>query len=171
MKEFFEYTLKTPIKISKNGEYVDASDVAVYAPRPRDKYKVLKLEADLNNAFLSVLPKLDALGELGKKKQGKKKQGDDDGEDGEGDKKGVKDDKKDDKVGMGSSIIQFADADIVGSIMYNLEQIFLSGTEDKPTITIDGVQMKKTHFDNGLDSADLKALAGGYADHFLSLGF
>ena len=41
MKEFFEYTLKTPIKISKDGEYVDASDVIVYAPRPRDKYKVL----------------------------------------------------------------------------------------------------------------------------------
>ena len=160
MKEFFEYTLKTPIKISKNGEYVDASDVVVYAPRPRDKYKVLKLEADLNNAFLSVLPKLDAM----------KKLGDDDEENGEGDKKGVKDDKKDDKVGIGGSIIQFADADIVGSIMYNLEQIFLSGTEDKPTITIDGVQMKKTHFDNGLDLPDLKALAGGYADHFLSLG-
>lgn len=160
MKEFFEYTLKTPIKISKDGEYVDASDVCVYAPRPRDKYKVLKLEADLNNAFLSVLPKLNAM----------KKLGDDDEEDGEGDKKGVKDDKKDDKVGIGGSIIQFADADIVGSIMYNLEQIFLSGTEDKPTITIDGVQMKKTHFDNGLDLPDLKALAGGYADHFLSLG-
>jgi hypothetical protein len=160
MKEFFEYTLKTPIKISKDGEYVDASDVIVYAPRPRDKYKVLKLEADLNNAFLSVLPKADALG----KKKKKKKQGDDDGEGAEGDK-------KDDKVGMGSLIIKFADADIVGSIMYNLEQIFLSGTEDKPTITINGVQMKKTHFDNGLDLPDLKALAGGYADHFLSLGF
>jgi len=160
MKEYFEYTLKTPIKISKDGEYVDASDVVVYAPRPRDKYKVLKLEADLNNAFLSVLPKADALG----KKKKKKKQGDDDGEGAEGDK-------KDDKVGMGSLIIKFADADIVGSIMYNLEQIFLSGTEDKPTITINGVQMKKTHFDNGLDLPDLKALAGGYADHFLSLGF
>ena len=167
MKEFFEYTLKTPIKISKNGEYVDASDVVVYAPRPRDKYKVLKLEADLNNACLSVLPKLDAmLGDL----DAMKKPCDDDEEDGEGDKKGVKDDKKDDKVSIGGSIIQFADADIVGSIMYNLEQIFLSGTEDKPTITIDGVQMKKTHFDNGLDLPDLKALAGGYADHFLSLG-
>ena len=140
MKEFFEYTLKTPIKISKDGEYVDASDVIVYAPRPRDKYKVLKLEADLNNAFLSVLPKADALG----KKKKKKKQGDDDGEGAEGDK-------KDDKVGMGSLIIKFADADIVGSIMYNLEQIFLSGTEDKPTITINGVQMKKTHFDNAAD--------------------
>ena len=160
MKEFFEYTLKTPIKISKDGEYVDASDVIVYAPRPRDKYKVLKLEADLNNAFLSVLPKADALG----KKKKKKKQGDDDGEGAEGDK-------KDDKVGMGSLIIKFADADIVGSIMYNLEQIFLSGTEDKPTITINGVQMKKTHFDDGLHLSDLKALAGGYADHFLSLGF
>jgi len=160
MKEYFEYTLKTPIKISKDGEYVDASDVIVYAPRPRDKYKVSKLEADLNNAFLSVLPKADALG----KKKKKKKQGDDDGEGAEGDK-------KDDKVGMGSLIIKFADADIVGSIMYNLEQIFLSGTEDKPTITINGVQMKKTHFDNGLDLPDLKALAGGYADHFLSLGF
>ena len=118
------------------------------------------MEADLNNAFLSVLPKADALG----KKKKKKKQGDDDGEGAEGDK-------KDDKVGMGSLIIKFADADIVGSIMYNLEQIFLSGTEDKPTITINGVQMKKTHFDNGLDLPDLKALAGGYADHFLSLGF
>lgn len=159
MKEYFEYTLKTPIKISKDGEYVDASDVVVYAPRPRDKYKVLKLEADLNNAFLSVLPKLDALDALGKKK---KKQGNDNG-------KGSEDDKKDDEVGMGSLIIKFADADIVVSIMYNLEQIFLAGTEDKPTITIDGVQMKKTHFDNGLDLPDLKALAGGYADHFLSL--
>lgn len=155
MKEFFEYTLKTPIKISKNGEYIDASDVVVYAPRPRDKYKVLKLEADLNNAFLSVLPKVDAL----------KKLGDDD----EGDKKGAKDDKKDDEVSTGDLIIRFADADIVGSIMYNLEQILLSGTEDKPTITIDGVQMKKTHFDDGLHLSDLKALAGGYADHFLSL--
>ena len=162
MKEYFEYTLKTPIKISKDGEYVDASDVVVYAPRPRDKYKVLKLEADLNNAFLSVLPKLDALDALGKKK---KKQGNDNG-------KGSEDDKKDDEVGMGSLIIKFADADIVVSIMYNLEQIFLAGTEDKPTITIDGVQMKKTHFgDDGLDLYDLKALAGGYADHFLSLGF
>ena len=160
MKEFFEYTLKTPIKISKNGEYVDASDVCVYAPRPRDKYKVLKLEADLNNAFLSVLPKADALG----KKKKKKKQGDDDGEGAEGDK-------KDDKVGIGGLIIQFADADTVGSIMYNLEQIFIAGTQDKPTITIGGVQMQKTHFDDGLHSADLKALAGGYADHFLSLGF
>jgi|DEB0MinimDraft_6_1074348.scaffolds.fasta_scaffold108121_2 hypothetical protein len=159
MKEYFEYTLKTPIKISKDGEYVDASDVVVYAPRPRDKYKVLKLEADLNNAFLSVLPKLDALDALGKKK---KKQGNDNG-------KGSEDDKKDDEVGMGSLIIKFADADIVVSIMYNLEQIFLAGTEDKPTITIDGIQMKKTHFDDGLDSLDLKALAGGYADHFLSL--
>ena len=159
MKEYFEYTLKTPIKISKDGEYVDASDVVVYAPRPRDKYKVLKLEADLNNAFLSVLPKLDALDALGKKK---KKQGNDNG-------KGSEDDKKDDEVGMGSLIIKFADADIVVSIVYNLEQIFLAGTEDKPTITIDGIQMKKTHFDDGLDSLDLKALAGGYADHFLSL--
>ena len=122
---------------------------------------MLKLEADLNNAFLSVLPKADALDALGKKK---KKQGNDNG-------KGSEDDKKDDEVGMGSLIIKFADADIVVSIMYNLEQIFLSGTEDKPTITIDGVQMKKTHFDDGLDSLDLKALAGGYADHFLSLGF
>jgi hypothetical protein len=154
MKEFFEYTLKTPIKISKNGEYVDASDVVVYAPRPRDKYKVLKLEADLNNAFLSVLPKADSM----------KKGGDDN-------RKDDKDDKKDDKIGIGGLIIQFADADTVGSIMYNLEQIFIAGTQDKPTITIGGVQMQKTHFDDGLHSADLKALAGGYADHFLSLGF
>ena len=156
MKEFFEYTLKTPIKISKNGEYVDASDVVVYAPRPRDKYKVLKLEADLNNAFLGVLPKVEVLLEMEKKKNKNL---------GEGDK-------KDDEVGIGKLIIQFADADILVSIMYNLEQIFLAGTEDKPTITIDGVQMKKTHFgDDGLHLADLKALAGGYADHFLSLGF
>lgn len=151
MKEFFEYTLKTPIKISKDGEYVDASDVCVYAPRPRDKYKVLKLEADLNNAFLSVFPKINTMIDgVGKQSDAKSN--------------------TDDQVGIGSLIIQFADADIVVSIMYNLEQIFLSGTEDKPTITIDGVQMKKTHFDNGLDSPDLKALAGGYADHFLSLG-
>jgi len=150
MKEFFEYTLKTPIKISKNGEYVDASDVVVYAPRPRDKYKVLKLEADLNNAFLSVFPKINTMIDgVGKQSDAKSN--------------------TDDQVGIGSLIIQFADADIVVSIMYNLEQIFLSGTEDKPTITIDGVQMKKTHFDNGLDLPDLKALAGGYADHFLSL--
>jgi hypothetical protein len=150
MKEFFEYTLKTPIKISKNGEYVDASDVCVYAPRPRDKYKVLKLEADLNNAFLSVFPKINTMIDgVGKQSDAKSN--------------------TDDQVGIGSLIIQFADADIVVSIMYNLEQIFLSGTEDKPTITIDGVQMKKTHFDNGLDLPDLKALAGGYADHFLSL--
>ena len=151
MKEFFEYILKTPIKISKNGEYVDASDVCVYAPRPRDKYKVLKLEADLNNAFLSVFPKINTMIDgVGKQSDAKSN--------------------TDDQVGIGSLIIQFADADIVVSIMYNLEQIFLSGTEDKPTITIDGVQMKKTHFDNGLDLPDLKALAGGYADHFLSLG-
>ena len=150
MKEFFEYTLKTSIKISKNGEYVDASDVVVYAPRPRDKYKVLKLEADLNNAFLSVFPKINTMIDgVGKQSDAKSN--------------------TDDQVGIGSLIIQFADADIVVSIMYNLEQIFLSGTEDKPTITIDGVQMKKTHFDNGLDLPDLKALAGGYADHFLSL--
>lgn len=150
MKEFFEYTLKTPIKISKDGEYVDASDVCVYAPRPRDKYKVLKLEADLNNAFLSVFPKINTMIDgVGKQSDAKSN--------------------TDDQVGIGSLIIQFADADIVVSIMYNLEQIFLSGTEDKPTITIDGVQMKKTHFDNGLDLPDLKALAGGYADHFLSL--
>jgi len=150
MKEFFEYTLKTPIKISKNGEYVDASDVCVYAPRPRDKYKVLKLEADLNNAFLSVFPKINTMIDgVGKQSDAKSN--------------------TDDQVGIGSLIIQFADADIVVSIMYNLEQIFLSGTEDKPTITIDGIQMKKTHFDDGLDSLDLKALAGGYADHFLSL--
>ena len=161
MKEFFEYTLETPIKISKNGEYVNASDVVVYAPRPRDKYKVLKLEADLNNAFLSVLPKIGMLSEM----EEKKKKGCD------GNEKDDEGDKKDDKVGMGSLIIKFADADIVVSIMYNLEQIFLSGTEDKPTITIDGVQMKKTHFgDDGLHLSDLKALAGGYADHFLSLG-
>lgn len=150
MKEFFEYTLKTPIKISKDGEYVDASDVVVYAPRPRDKYKVLKLEADLNNAFLSVLPKINTM------------------IDGMGKKSDVKSN-TDDQVGIGSLIIQFADGDAVGSIMYNLEQIFLAGTEDKPTITINGVQMKKTHFDDGLHLSDLKALAGGYADHFLSL--
>jgi len=35
MKEFFEYTLKTPIKISKNGEYVDASDV-VFMPHDHE---------------------------------------------------------------------------------------------------------------------------------------
>ena len=152
MKEYFEYTLKTPIKISKNGEYIEASDVIVYAPRPRDKYKVLKLEADLNNAFLGVFPKINTM------------------IDGVGQQSDVKSN-TDDQVGVGSLIIQFADGDAVGSIMYNLEQIFLSGTEDKPTITINGVQMKKTHFDNGLDLPDLKALAGGYADHFLSLGF
>jgi len=151
MKEFFEYTLKTPIKISKNGEYVDASDVVVYAPRPRDKYKLLKLEADLNNAFLGVLPKIDAMIN-GMEKQGGSKSN------------------SDDQIGIGGLIIQFADSDAIGSIMYNLEQIFLAGTEDKPTITIGGVQMKKTHFDDGLDMVDLKALAGGYADHFLSLG-
>ena len=150
MKEFFEYTLKTPIKISKNGEYVDASDVVVYAPRPRDKYKLLKLEADLNNAFLGVLPKIDAMIN-GMEKQGGSKSN------------------SDDQIGIGGLIIQFADSDAIGSIMYNLEQIFLAGTEDKPTITIGGVQMKKTHFDDGLDMVDLKALAGGYADHFLSL--
>ena len=153
MKEFFEYTLKTPIKISKDGEYVNASDVVVYAPRPRDKYKVLKLEADLNNAFLGVFPKINTMID-GVRKQSDAKSN------------------TDDQVGIGSLIIQFADADIAVSIMYNLEQIFLAGTEDKPTITIDGVQMKKTHFgDDGLDLYDLKALAGGYADHFLSLGF
>ena len=151
MKEFFEYTLKTPIKISKDGEYVDASDVCVYAPRPRDKYKVLKLEADLNNAFLGVFPKINTM------------------IDGVGKQSDTKSN-TDDQVGIGSLIIQFADGDAVGSIMYNLEQIFLAGTEDKPTITIDGVQMKKTHFDDGLHLSDLKALAGGYADHFLSLG-
>lgn len=151
MKEFFEYTLKTPIKISKDGEYVNASDVCVYAPRPRDKYKVLKLEADLNNAFLSVFPKINTM------------------IDGVGKQSDTKSN-TDDQVGIGSLIIQFADGDAVGSIMYNLEQIFLAGTEDKPTITIDGVQMKKTHFDDGLHLSDLKALAGGYADHFLSLG-
>ncbi len=151
MKEFFEYTLKTPIKISKDGEYVDASDIVVYAPRPRDKYKVLKLEADLNNAFLGVFPKINTM------------------IDGVGKQSDVKSN-TDDQVGIGSLIIQFADGDAVGSIMYNLEQIFLAGTEDKPTITIDGVQMKKAHFDDGLHLADLKALAGGYADHFLSLG-
>jgi len=151
MKEFFEYTLKTPIKISKNGEYVDASDVVVYAPRPRDKYKVLKLEADLNNAFLGVFPKINTM------------------IDGVGQQSDVKSN-TDDQIGIGSLIVQFADGDAIGSIMYNLEQIFLAGTEDKPTITIDGVQMKKTHFDDGLDIVDLKALAGGYADHFLSLG-
>ena len=152
MKEFFEYTLKTPIKISKDGEYIDASDVMVYAPRPRDKYKLLKLEADLNNAFLGVLPKIDAMIN-GMEKQGGSKSN------------------SDDQIGIGGLIIQFADSDAIGSIMYNLEQIFLAGTEDKPTITIGGVQMKKTHFDGGLDLPDLKALAGGYADHFLSLGF
>ena len=151
MKEFFEYTLKTPIKISKDGEYIDASDVMVYAPRPRDKYKLLKLEADLNNAFLGVLPKIDAMIN-GKKKKGGSKSN------------------SDDQIGIGGLIIRFADSDAIGSIMYNLEQIFLAGTEDKPTITIGGVQMKKTHFDDGLDMVDLKALAGGYADHFLSLG-
>ena len=151
MKEFFEYTLKTPIKISKDGEYIDASDVMVYAPRPRDKYKLLKLEADLNNAFLGVLPKIDAMIN-GMEKQGGSKSN------------------SDDQLGIGGLIIQFADGDAIGSIMYNLEQIFLAGTEDKPTITIGGVQMKKTHFDDGLDMVDLKALAGGYADHFLSLG-
>jgi len=151
MKEFFEYTLKTPIKISKDGEYVDASDVIVYAPRPRDKYKVLKLEADLNNAFLGVFPKINTM------------------IDGVGKQSDVESN-TDDQVGIGSLIIQFADGDAVGSIMYNLEQIFLAGTEDKPTITIDGIQMKKTHFDDGLHLSDLKALAGGYADHFLSLG-
>jgi hypothetical protein len=151
MKEFFEYTLKTPIKISKDGEYVDASDVMVYAPRPRDKHKVLKLEADLNNAFLGVFPKINAMIDgMGKQSDSKSN--------------------SDDQVGIGSLIIQFADGDAVGSIMYNLEQIFLAGTEDKPTITIDGVQMKKVHFDDGLHLSDLKALAGGYADHFLSLG-
>jgi len=151
MKEFFEYTLKTPIKISKDGEYVDASDVIVYAPRPRDKYKVLKLEADLNNAFLGVFPKINTM------------------IDGVGKQSDVESN-TDDQVGIGSLIIQFADGDAVGSIMYNLEKIFLAGTEDKPTITIDGIQMKKTHFDDGLHLSDLKALAGGYADHFLSLG-
>jgi hypothetical protein len=151
MKEFFEYTLKTPIKISKDGEYIDASDVMVYAPRPRDKYRLLKLEADLNNAFLGVLPKIDAMIN-GREKQGGSKSN------------------SDDQIGIGGLIIQFADGDAIGSIMYNLEQIFLAGTEDKPTITIGGVQMKKTHFDDGLDMVDLKALAGGYADHFLSLG-
>lgn len=151
MKEFFEYTLKTPIKISKDGEYVDASDVVVYAPRPRDKYKVLKLEADLNNAFLGVFPKIDAMID-GMEKQSDSKSN------------------SDDQVGIGSLIIHFADGDAVGSIMYNLEQIFIGGSEDKPTITIDGVQMKKVHFDDGLHLSDLKALAGGYADHFLSLG-
>ena len=151
MKEYFEYTLKTPIKIAKDGEYVDALDVVVYAPRPRDKYRLLKLEADLNSAFLGVFPKINAMID-GMGKQGDSKSN------------------SDDQIGIGSLIIQFADGDSVGSIMYNLEQIFLAGTEDKPTITIDGVQMKKTHFDDGLHLSDLKALAGGYADHFLSLG-
>lgn len=154
MKEFFEYTLKTPIKISKDGEYIDASDVVVYAPRPRDKHKVLKLEAYLNKAFLSVLPKAEAM-----------RNGDDDN------KRDVEENREGDKGDIGALIIQFADADTVGAIMYSLEQIFIAGTEDKPTITIGGVQMKKTHFDDGLDLPDLKALAGGYADHFLSLGF
>ena len=151
MKEYFEYTLKTPIKISKDGEYIDASDVVVYAPRPRDKYRLLKLEADLNSAFLGVFPKINAM------------------IDGMGNQSNSKSNSND-QIGIGSLIIQFADGDSVGSIMYNLEQIFLAGTEDKPTITIDGVQMKKTHFDDGLHLSDLKALAGGYADHFLSLG-
>lgn len=151
MKEYFEYTLKTPIKISKDGEYIDASDVVVYAPRPRDKYRLLKLEADLNSAFLGVFPKINTM------------------IDGMGNQSDSKSN-SDDQIGVGSLIIQFSDGDAVCSIMYNLEQIFLSGTEDKPTITIDGVQMKKAHFDNGLDLPDLKALAGGYADHFLSLG-
>lgn len=165
MKEFFEYTLKTPIKISKNGEYVDASDVVVYAPRPRDKHKVLKLEADLNNALLSVYNKITGLID-NDKKNGDGENGD--GENGDGKKFPQK--SQDDEYGIGGMVIRFADGDAIGSIMYNLEQIFLAGTEDKPTITIGGVQMKKTHFDDGLDMVDLKALAGGYADHFLSLG-
>lgn len=162
MKEFFKYTLKKPIKISKNGEYVDASDVVVYAPRPRDKYKVLKLEADLNNAILDVLPKINPMIDgVGKQEEQQNQE--------QGRQSDVKYN-SDDQIGRGSLIIQFADGDTIGSIMYNLEQIFLAGTEDKPTITIDGVQMKKAHFDDGLDIVDLKALAGGYADHFLSLG-
>ena len=111
---------------------------------------MLKLEADLNNAFLGVFPKINTM------------------IDGVGKQSDVKSN-TDDQVGIGSLIIQFADGDAVGSIMYNLEQIFLAGTEDRPAITIDGVQMKKAHFDDGLHLADLKALAGGYADHFLSL--
>ena len=151
MKEFFEYTLKTPIKISKNGEYVDASDIVVHAPRPRDKYKVLKLEADLNNAFLGLFPKINAMiDEMGVQS-------------------GSESD-PDDQIGIGGLIVRFADGETVSSVIYNLEQVFLAGTEDKPTITIGGVQMKKVHFDDGLHLSDLKALAGGYADHFLSLG-
>ena len=34
MKELFEYNLKTPIKISKNGDYVKELDVVVHTPSP-----------------------------------------------------------------------------------------------------------------------------------------
>lgn len=156
MKEFFEYTLKTPIKISKNGEYIDASDVMVYAPRPRDKYKLLKLEADLNNAFLSVCNKITGLKIIDEKN---------------GDAENDAQKNQDDEYGRGGLILRFADGETISSVIYHLEQVFLAGTEDKPTITIGGVQMKKVHFDDGLDLSDLKALAGRYADHFLSLGF
>ena len=149
MKEFFKYTLTEPISISKDGEYSEASNVIVYAPRPRDKYKVLKLEADLNNAFLETFPKIEKLGSSSK---------------------APTDTAANDELGIGSLIVQFASSESISSIAYNAEQIFLSGTEDKPTITIDGVQMKHDHFTNGLGTVDLKALIGRYSDHFLSLG-
>lgn len=151
MQEFFKYTLQEPIGISKSGEYVPVSDVIVYAPRPRDKYKVLKLEADLNNAFLDTLPKIERIVSKGASEENNGKDADN-------------------NLGIGSLVVQFASSDVIGSIAYNIEQVFLSGTDDKPTITIGGVQMKKDHFDNGMGIVDLKALIGRYADHFLSLG-
>tara|TARA_B100000497_G_C7365620_1_gene236371 strand:+ start:37 stop:489 length:453 start_codon:yes stop_codon:yes gene_type:complete len=149
MQELFKYTLTNPISVSKDGEYSEVSEVVVYAPRPRDKYKVLKLEADLNNAFLETFPKIEKLG--GSSESSTEKSSNND-------------------LGIGSLVVQFASSESISSIAYNAEQIFLSGTDDKPTITIGGVQMKPDHFKNGLGTVDLKALIGRYSDHFLSLG-
>lgn len=154
MKQEILYTLTEPVKISKDGDYIDADNVCLYPPRPIDKYTVLALENGINNAVLSVWQKFQSISN--KKDESKAV---DDSKDSEDDASSL----------VRSALKIGADEALTIKIYESFTKILLANYNNSLSATISGEPLKQAHIDQ-IGYNDLRELLVRYVSNFLSVG-
>lgn len=148
----FKYKLKDPINVSKGGDYVQANDVIVYAPQPKYKVSIMKLES------IIVQPLHDIMLNLNKMIDAAASSNDD------AEKKDVKN-----NIELYEKfVIPKIDIDKMQSLETVFFDILCGGNTENPMATIGGIKFTNPLCDL-LSVSDFKSLVARYCDHFLSL--
>lgn len=142
MKSSFEYTLKSPISVSSGSEQIDASDIVVKGPRPRDKNNAIILESKLTKALMKFSSP------------------------GSTDSSSDKTTEEDKIKGFKMVIMGYSDDEDLLAMVNILKDLMCEGNSENPQATIGAAKFTKPLFDE-VDNKDTIELLARYSHHFL----